>query len=120
MQFELCTADKTVTVSGGWAVLGLFLLVFFVSEHRKVDESNLVSETASDGVAQLRHQRHTLRRVDLAELDVTHRVRQSNVPHDEEPLPGGDQQVVRQHDEIVAIRPAHLEKIRGFRTTNTI
>ena len=84
-------------------------LVLFVSEHRKMDESNLVSETASDRVAELRHQRHALRRVDVTELDVAHRVRKSDVPNDEEPLSSGDQQVVRQHDEIVTVRSAHLE-----------
>ena len=32
-----------------------------------------------------------------------------DVPNDEESVPCGDQQVVRQHDQIVAVQAAHLE-----------
>ena len=32
-----------------------------------------------------------------------------DVPNDEESFPCGDQQVVRQHDQIVAAQAAHLE-----------
>ena len=44
-----------------------------------MDETNLIAEAASDRISQLRHQRHGLRRVNVAKLDVTNGIRKSEI-----------------------------------------
>ena len=56
-------------------------LVLFVCEHWKVYEPQLVAVAACDGVAKVRHHRHGLRHVEVAQLDQTNRIRKTDVPH---------------------------------------
>ena len=63
----------------GITVLGQ--LVFFVCEHWKVYEPQLVAVAACDGVAKVRHHRHGLRHVEVAQLDQTNWIWKTDVPH---------------------------------------